>query len=101
MIPEAQREALAVLAEICELSEDIRLGQLVAWLGDVGEMETGRKLADIDDDQLFALMYHRRMNLIARLPESEQQLFRARSSSVLIRQGSEMPGGIPSTEVRR
>jgi len=36
MIPASQREALAVLAEVCELSPDVRLGQLLAHLGFLG-----------------------------------------------------------------
>src|SRR5207237_1072571 len=36
MIPATQREALAVLAEVCELSPDVRLGQLLAHLGFLG-----------------------------------------------------------------
>jgi hypothetical protein len=81
MITEHQREALAVLAELCELSDDIRFGQLVAWLSDMGEIETGRKLADIDDDQLLVVMHQHRANLVARLPESEQQAFYSGGSS--------------------
>ncbi len=41
MIPPTQREALAVLAEICALSPDVRLGQLMAHLGFLGEDQTG------------------------------------------------------------
>ena len=67
MIPATQREALAVLAELCELSPDIRLGQLVAHLGFLGEDQTGRSLWDIDDEQLLAVMYHHRGELLARL----------------------------------
>jgi hypothetical protein len=70
MISEIQRQALTVLAELCDLSDDIRLGQLVAWLGDVGEIETGRKLVDIEDDQLLAVMHHHKAELVGRLPES-------------------------------
>ena len=68
MIPATQREALAVLAELCELSPDIRLGQLCAHLGFLGEDQTGRNLWDIDDEQLLAVMYHHRAELQARLP---------------------------------
>jgi hypothetical protein len=66
MIPATQREALAVLAELCELSPDVRLGQLLAHLGFLGEDHTGRSLWDIDDDQLLAIMYHHRAELLAR-----------------------------------
>lgn len=66
MIPATQREALDVLAEVCTLSPDIRLGQLFAHLGFLGEDQTGRSLGDIDDEQLLAVIYHHRMELIDR-----------------------------------
>ncbi len=67
MIPQTQREALAVLAELCELSEDVRLGQMFAHLGFLGEDEAGRSLWDIDDEQLLAVLYRHRAELVARL----------------------------------
>lgn len=84
MITENQREALAVLTELCKLSDDIRLGQLIAWLGDMGEIESGHKLADIDDDQLLAVMHQHRANLLARLPESQRQAFESNNSSAVV-----------------
>ena len=68
MTTPTQSEAIAVLAELCSLSPDIRLGQLMAHLGFLGEDQTGRTLWDIDDEQLLAVMYHHRGELIARLP---------------------------------
>ncbi len=68
MIPATQREALAVLAELCELSPDVRLGQLLAHLGFLGEDQTERSLWDIDDEQLLAVMYRHRAELLARSP---------------------------------
>jgi hypothetical protein len=71
MISATQREALAVLTELCELSPDIRLGQLMAHLGFLGEDQTGRTLWDIDDEQLLAVLYRHRAELAARqLPGS-------------------------------
>ena len=69
MIPPTQREALDVLVEVCEMSPDVRLGQLLAHLGFLGEDQTGRSLADIDDEQLLAVLYHHRSELAARQPE--------------------------------
>src|SRR5438128_8540982 len=66
MIPTSQREALAVMAELCELSPDVRLGQLFAHLGFLGQDQTGRSLWDIDDEQLLAVLYHHRGELAAR-----------------------------------
>jgi len=69
MTTPTQSEALAVLTELCALSPDIRLGQLMAHLGFLGEDQTGRTLWDIDDEQLLAVMYHHRGELIARIPD--------------------------------
>ena len=44
MTPDLQREALAVLAEVWTLSPDVRLGQLFAHLGFLGEAHLGRGL---------------------------------------------------------
>ncbi len=73
MIPATQREALAVLAELCELSPDVRLGQLLAHLGFLGEDQTGRTLWDIDDDQFLAVLYHHRGELVARQSDLPKQ----------------------------
>jgi hypothetical protein len=66
MITAAQREALAVLAELCELSTDVRLGQLLAHLGFLGDDQTRRSLWDIDDEQLLAVIHHHQGELAAR-----------------------------------
>ena len=66
MIPPTQREALAVLAEVVDLSPDIRLGQLFAHLGFLGEDQTGRSLGNIDDEQLLAVLYYHHDELAAR-----------------------------------
>jgi len=66
MMTPTQREALAVLAELSELSPEVRLGQLLAHLGFLGEDQTGRSLWDIDDEQLLAVLYHHRAELIDR-----------------------------------
>jgi hypothetical protein len=69
MIPPTQREA-TVLTELCELSPDVRLGQLFAHLGFLGEDQTGRSLWDIEDDQLLAILYHHKAELVSRQHES-------------------------------
>ncbi len=70
MIPPTKREALAVLTELCELSPDVRLGQLLAHLGFLGEDQTGRSLGNIDDEQLLAVLYHHRAELVTREHET-------------------------------
>jgi hypothetical protein len=66
MTPESQREALAVLAEVWALSPDVRLGQLFAHLGFLGEVHVGRALGYIEDDEMIAVLYRHRAELIAR-----------------------------------
>lgn len=66
MIPTARREALTVLGELCALSPDVRIGQLLAHLGFLGEDETGRSLWDIDDEQFLAVLNHHRAELVRR-----------------------------------
>jgi hypothetical protein len=73
MISTTQREALAVLTELCDLSQDVRLGQLLAHLGFLGEDQTGRSLWDIDDEQLLAVLYHHRGELMGRTTDSPNQ----------------------------
>lgn len=66
MTPDLQREALAVLAEVWALSPDVRLGQLLAHLGFLGEAHLGRGLGYIDDDELMSILYRHRAELLAR-----------------------------------
>ena len=69
MMPLLQREALAVLAEVCDLSPDVRVGQLMAMLGELGNDQTGHGLWDLEDDELLAVLKHHREELRARLLE--------------------------------
>jgi hypothetical protein len=66
MTPDLHREALAVLAEVWALSPDVRLGQLLAHLGFLGEAHLGRGLGYIEDDELIAILYRHRAELVAR-----------------------------------
>ena len=66
MTADIQREALAVLAEVWALSPDVRLGQLMAHLGFLGEAHLGRGLGYIDDDELVSILYRHRAELLAR-----------------------------------
>ncbi len=67
MMPDLKREALAVLAEVWALSPDVRLGQLFAHLGFLGEVHLERGLGYIDDDELMSILYRHRTELLARL----------------------------------
>lgn len=69
MITHTQQEVLAVLAEVAELSPDVRLGQLMAHLGFLGEAHLDRSLGYIDDDELLSVLYRHRDELLGRRPE--------------------------------
>jgi hypothetical protein len=62
-----RQQLLATLAEVWGLSEDVRLGQLMAHLGFLGEAHADHGLGDIEDDELLAIMYRHRNELKARL----------------------------------
>ena len=72
MTPATQREVLALLAELWSLSPDVRLGQLFSHLGFLGESHIGRGLGYIDDDELIAVMYRHKAELLARLEGGSQ-----------------------------
>lgn len=67
---EMQREALAVLTEVWSLSPDVRLGQLMAHLGFLGEAHIGKSLGYIEDEELLAVLDRHRAELKARLEGS-------------------------------
>jgi hypothetical protein len=69
MMSATQREALSVLGEICELSSDVRFGQLLAHLGFLSEDQTDRSLWDIDDQQLLEVLHRHRAELKDRTPD--------------------------------
>ena len=66
-----QREILTLLAEVWALAPDVRVGQLMAQLGFLGEDQTGRTLWDIDDEELFAVLAQHRDELLARTSHSK------------------------------
>lgn len=63
-----QREALSVLEELVTLSADIRLGQLFAHLGFLGEAHLGHGLGEMEDDELVAILHRHRDEMSSRLP---------------------------------
>jgi hypothetical protein len=73
MTPDTQQEALAVLAQVWSLSPDVRLGQLFAHLGFLGEVHLGRGLGYIEDDELIAVLYRHRAELLARTQGTPNQ----------------------------
>ncbi len=70
MMTATQAEAFDLLKELCDRSPDVRLGQLMAHLGFLGEDQTGRSLWDIDDEQLLAVLYHHRAEILNRTADT-------------------------------
>ena len=66
MTSDIRREALRLLADVWELSPDVRLGQLLAHLGFLGEAHVQRGLGDIEDDELMAIIQLHKSELQAR-----------------------------------
>jgi hypothetical protein len=63
-----QSEALGLLAEVWALSPDVRLGQLFAHLGFLGETHFGQGLGYIEDDELINVLRLHKAELLARAP---------------------------------
>jgi len=66
MSANVRQEALDVLAELATLAPEVRLGQLMAHLGFLGEDQVERSLWEIEDDQLLAVLHRHRGELLAR-----------------------------------
>ncbi len=66
MIPTTQHELIEKLADIHQLSPDVRFGQLLANLGFLVEDQTDRSLREIDDDRLLEVMEKHRADLARR-----------------------------------
>lgn len=60
---DTRKEALAALAELSELAPELRIGQLVAHLGEMNEDEGGHGLGDIEDDRLLEVIRRHRQEL--------------------------------------
>ena len=90
MIPEVQKEALTVLAEVWALSPDVRLGQLFAHLGFLGEAHLGRGLGDLEDDEIMAILYRHKSELETRLRSVPEDPSRNRPATPTSVSGSPM-----------
>ena len=59
---DVRKEALAALVELSEMAPELRIGQLVAHLGEMSEDDGGHGLGDIEDDRLLEVIrrHHQR-----------------------------------------
>jgi hypothetical protein len=61
-----QREIIKKLAAICELTEGVRVGQVMDHLGLLGKDMFDRGLADLEDDQLLRVLERHEAELVRR-----------------------------------
>src|SRR5579862_4717100 len=101
MMSDLQREALAVLAEIWELSPDVRLGQLFAHLGFLGEVHLSRSLGYIDDDEMMSVLYRHRAELRARLEAPSNQVLQPTGAGIPISENPNVAQAAPAAELGR
>jgi hypothetical protein len=94
-VTDNQREAVAVLAEVWALSPDVRLGQLLAHLGFLGEVHLGKGLGDIEDDELIAVLYRHRTELRARLEGTPDQAPQPTGAATSVSGSSTLPQAAP------
>lgn len=66
MIDPVQQAILDRLAEVCELSDDVRFGQMIDFLAFLGKDQTGRSLAEINDEELLQVIERHRDDLARR-----------------------------------
>lgn len=93
-----QREALAVLAEVWDLSPDVRLGQLMAHVGFLGEAHLGKGLGYIEDDELIAVLYRHRAELRARLEGTPNQTLQPTGAATSASASSTLREAAPAAE---
>jgi hypothetical protein len=94
-----QREALAVLAEVWALSPDVRLGQLMAHLGFLGEAHVGKGLGYIEDDEIIAILYRHRAELRARLEGTPSQALPPTGATTSVSGSSTLPDTAPAARL--
>ena len=97
MMSDLQRQALAVLAEVWALCPDVRLGQLFAHLGFLGEVHLGRSLGYIDDDEFMSILYRHRAELLARLEGPPNQALRPTGTASSVSESSKVSEARPLT----
>jgi hypothetical protein len=101
MTPDQQREAMAVLAEVWSLSPDVRLGQMLAHLGFLGEAHLGRGLGYIEDDELLAILYRHRAELLARLEGTPSPSLQATGAATSVSGSPTLLEATPSADLGR
>jgi hypothetical protein len=96
---DVQREALAALAEVWSLSPDVRLGQLLAHLGFLGEVHLEKDLGYIEDDELIAILYRHRAELRARSEGRPVEALQPTGAATSVSGSSTLPEAAPAAEL--
>jgi hypothetical protein len=94
-----QRETLAVLSEVWALSPEVRLGQLIAHLGFLGEIHVGKSLGYIEDDELIAVLYRHRAELSARLEGTPNPPLPPAGATTSVSGSPTLPEAAPAAEL--
>jgi hypothetical protein len=95
---DVQREALAVLADVWSLSPDVRLGQLMAHLGFLGDIHIGKDLGYLEDDELIAVLYRHRAELRARVGGPPNQVLPPTGAATSVSGSSTLSSAAPATK---
>jgi len=74
MNADVRQEALVVLAELAALAPEVRLAQLMAHPGFLGQDQVERSLWDIEDGELLSVLYRHRSELVARQQGTSNEL---------------------------
>jgi hypothetical protein len=73
MTTDVRKEALAALVQLSDLAPELRIGQLVAHLGEMSEAYGGHGLGDVEDDQLLEVIRRHYQELSRALNRSANQ----------------------------
>ena len=73
------------------MSPDVRLGQLMAHLGFLGEAHVGKGLGYIEDDELLAILYRHRAELLSRRQDVPNQPLQPTEAATSVSGSSRLP----------
>jgi hypothetical protein len=96
---EMQSQTLRVLAEVWTLAPEVRLGQLMAHLGFLGEVHVGKGLGYIEDDELIAVLYRHRAELRSRLEGTAGQALSPTGAATSVSGSSTLPEASRAAEI--
>lgn len=91
MIPPIQQALVERLASICELTPDIRFGQMMAMMGVLAEDFSDHSVWDVEDETLLTVLDQHLADLVARgntsqpaLPPESDKAVAARSAMPML-----------------